>query len=187
MSLGKKTLAILFFLPLFGGILGWALFSWGGPPSPWKSLDSPPSPAISLISIAPQLVIESLDGDQFFYSGDFYGWKLYTDLPQSPSIKFDESLCESVDAPEIEDVVDSGVICTRWGQGYRYTKYVILSDGTVWEWSVEHSSEWGVMGLFFYILGGIVLFLVIALIVLAVMHFVALLNRLEERSSPRSH
>ncbi len=182
MSLGNKTLLILVFIPILGGILGGALFSWGGPSSPWESLGSPPSPAVSLVSISPRLIIGTIEGDLFIYSGNFYGWEPFTDQPQSSTLKNEESLCEEVDPPQITQVMDSGEICTEWGQGYSYSKYVILSDGTVWEWSTQYSGEYYLMALFFYVLGGAAVFLVIALVILAVMHFNTLLSRLEKKA-----
>jgi len=185
MTLARKTIVILIIFPIIGGALGPFLSNLGGSSTPWESLGVPSSPAESFISISPFLLVESTDENIFTYSGSKYGWKPYEGEIQSSALVNEWILCEGVQPPPIEEVIDSIEECTEWGLGYSYSKYVILFDGTVWKWSSQDSSEWDVMFHIFSILGGAILFLVVALIILAFLHFNALLKRLEERARSR--
>ena len=182
MSLARKTLVILIALPIFGGFLGAVLSNLGFPSNPWDSLGAPSSPAEAFVCISPQLVVESVDGNMFTYTRPAHGWELYEGEIQSPTSLNEWSLCEDVRPPSIKEVIDSSEECIEWGLGYSYSKYVILSDGSVWKWNFQYSGEWEFIGFIFYILGGAIAFLVIALIILAFMHFNVLLKRLEERA-----
>ena len=93
-------------------------------------------------------------------------------------------LCEGVESPPIDDVVNIVEFCNPWGMGglgYYYTKYALLQDGSVWKWEASHSAEGSPIP-FIEPLIGSAIFLAIAFIIVLIFLFDDLLNNLSEKA-----
>ena len=175
--------ALLILLPLVGCLLGarYAAHISSDSTIPWESLGSPPEVPDEFLTTSPHIVVGSPSGAAYAYEDcnpECWSQVVPPPLAQTPVM---EPLCGATAPPPLADQILFWEECTRWGLGFQYRAFAVTKDGSVFYWLTQFGGEFD-YGLLLFPLGGALLLLVPAALLVALLYFLDFLARLRARA-----
>jgi len=182
MPMALRIFLILVFLPIFGFFAGSEYYSWSSSDEriQWEMCTSPPSPAVSFSNSPNGVVVIAKNGATYLLTScRSDNWIPIDNLPADETEDTFYEFCWEFHPPGINNILDVYEVCSEWGLGYSYDRYVILKDGTVWLWSKMDGGE--PLGLFLYPMFGAISFFVLGIFISVIMIVLHLASRFDER------
>jgi len=184
----RRTILFIIGFPIFGCLLGWLIVSIiaSDKLTAWRSLGTPPYPAISFASTTLQPIVLTQEGILYAYEGCGEDcWipidETSQDLLSSPPFEN----CPEVSPPHLDKVVAEGTTCDAYGPLIYTIRYAITENGNVWKWEMSRTGLYHPFVQFLFPVVGSIIFLGLGILGIFTSAFESLLDRLDRNAKAR--